>query len=93
MIFIYLFALNGITKFPPEPMAGGDDFDPSMKFGDILGQFPANGRKTGNRCYSQRNTFAERAVQMTNTTASAATSPMCGHHASPFHIPSMSDTA
>jgi hypothetical protein len=44
-------------------------------------------------CYSQRNTFAESAVQTTNTTASAATSPMCANHGSPFHIPSISDTA
>ena len=43
--------------------------------------------------YSQRNTFAESAVQIANTTTSAATSPMCADHASPFKIPSRSETA
>ena len=43
--------------------------------------------------YSQRNTFAESAVQIAKTTTSAATSPMCVDHASPFRIPSRSDTA
>src|SRR5450755_990420 len=37
--------------------------------------------------HSQRNTFAESAVQIANTTANAATSPMCADHASPFQIP------
>jgi hypothetical protein len=49
-------------------------------------------RASRNPCYSQRNTFAESAVHTTNTTASAATSPTCAHHASPFQIPSSSDT-
>ena len=43
--------------------------------------------------YSQRNTFAETAVQIANTTTSATMSPMCADHASPFRIPSRSDTA
>ena len=43
--------------------------------------------------YSQRNTFAERAVQAKKTKANAATSPMCADHASPLQIPSRSDTA
>jgi hypothetical protein len=37
--------------------------------------------------YSQRNTFAESAVQTKKTTASAATSPACADHVSPFQIP------
>ena len=43
--------------------------------------------------YSHRNTFAESAVQTANTTTSAARSPMCADHASPFKIPLRSDTA
>ena len=43
--------------------------------------------------YSQRNTFAESAVQTANMTARAATSLVCADHASPFHIPWSSDTA
>src|SRR5450755_4118937 len=46
-----------------------------------------------NICYSQRNTLAESAVHTINATASAATSRACAHHASPFQIPSSSDTA
>jgi hypothetical protein len=33
------------------------------------------------------------AVKIANTTTSAGTSPMCANHASPFQIPSRSDTA
>src|ERR1022692_4384168 len=43
--------------------------------------------------YSQRNTFAESAVQTANTTTRAATSPRWADHASPFQIPWSSDTA
>jgi|SRR5580693_1333604 hypothetical protein len=43
--------------------------------------------------YSQRNTFAESAVQTTKTTANAATSPTCADHASPFQIPWSRGTA
>ena len=43
--------------------------------------------------YSQRKTFAESAMQTTKTTASAATSPRCADHASPFQMPCSSDTA
>ena len=46
-----------------------------------------------NSCYSQRNTFAESAVQMTKTTARAATSPTCADHVSPIQIPWRSATA
>ena len=46
-----------------------------------------------NTCYSQRNTFAESAVHTINATASAVRSRVCAHHASPFQIPSSSDTA
>ncbi len=38
--------------------------------------------------YSQRKTFAESAVQTTNTTVSAMISPTCADHASPLQIPS-----
>ena len=44
-------------------------------------------------CYSQRNTFAETAVHTINATASAVRSRACADHASPFQIPSSSDTA
>ena len=37
--------------------------------------------------HSQRKTFAESAVEMTNTTASAATRRDGLTHPSPFHIP------
>ena len=37
--------------------------------------------------YSQRNTFADSAVQKKKNAASAATSPTCADHASPFQIP------
>ncbi len=52
-------------------------------------------RKAGFRRlpYSQRNTFAESAVQTANTTTRAATSPMCADHASPFQMPWSSATA
>ena len=43
--------------------------------------------------YSQRNTFADIAVQMTNVSVSAATSVPCASHDSPFQIPSSNDTA
>lgn len=43
--------------------------------------------------YSQRNTFAESAVQTTNTTTSPATSPLCADHASPLQIPCSKETA
>ena len=43
--------------------------------------------------YSQRNTLAERAVHTANTATSAATSPRCARHGSPFQIPSSSETA
>jgi len=43
--------------------------------------------------YSHRNTFAESAVHTMNVTASAVRSRACAHHASPFQIPSSSDTA
>jgi hypothetical protein len=43
--------------------------------------------------YSQRNTFAESAVQATNTRTRAAMSPTWTDHASPFQIPWSSDTA
>ena len=46
------------------------------------------GSGTRNRTYySQRNTFADSAVQTKKTAASATTSPMCADHASPFQIP------
>jgi hypothetical protein len=67
--------------------------------GKLLASVPANvalkriSRISRNVCYSQRNTFAESAVHTINTPASAATSPTCAHHASPFQIPSSSDTA
>ncbi len=41
----------------------------------------------------QRNTFAESAVHTRHTAASAATSPMCADHASPFQMPWSSETA
>lgn len=37
--------------------------------------------------YSQRNTLAESAVQITNTTTSPTMSPICADHGSPFQIP------
>jgi hypothetical protein len=43
--------------------------------------------------YSQRNTLAESAVQTTKTAASAATSPTCADHGSPFQIPWSRGTA
>jgi hypothetical protein len=43
--------------------------------------------------YSQRNTFPESAVQITNTRTSATMSPVCADHASPFKTPWSSDTA
>jgi putative transposase len=43
--------------------------------------------------YSQRNTFPESAVQITNTRTSATRSPACADHASPFKIPWSSETA
>ena len=43
--------------------------------------------------YSQRNTLAESAVQITNTRMRPATSPACASHDSPFQIPSRSETA
>jgi hypothetical protein len=43
--------------------------------------------------YSQRNTFDESAVQIANTATSAATSPLCADHASPFQILWSRDTA
>jgi hypothetical protein len=46
-----------------------------------------------NAGYSQRNTFAESAVQTAKTTASAATSPTCADHVSPFQIPWSRGTA
>src|SRR5580704_1269024 len=49
--------------------------------------------RRGRPCYSQRNTFAESAVNTANTTASAAKSPRCAAHASPFHMPASNDTA
>src|SRR5262245_46334937 len=42
--------------------------------------------------HSQRNTFAEIAMQTTNTATSAATSPTCADHGSLFRIPVSSDT-
>src|ERR1700679_1311459 len=50
-------------------------------------------RRSSTSRYSQRNTFAESAVHTANTAASAATSPKCARHGSPFQIPSSSDTA
>ena len=43
--------------------------------------------------HSQRNTFADRAVQMTKTATSAATSLQWADQASPFQIPWSKDTA
>jgi hypothetical protein len=43
--------------------------------------------------HSQRNTFADSAVNTTITNVSAATSPACAAHPSPFQIPLNSDTA
>ena len=50
-------------------------------------------RPAGPQLYSQRNTFADIAVQTTNVSTSAATSVPCASHDSPFQIPSSSDTA
>jgi hypothetical protein len=44
-------------------------------------------------CYSQRNTFAESAVHTMNPRTRATMSRACVHHASPFQIPSSSETA
>lgn len=43
--------------------------------------------------YSQRKTFAESAVQTTNTRTNAAMSPTCADQASPSQIPRSRDTA
>jgi|SRR5580692_1592392 hypothetical protein len=43
--------------------------------------------------YSQRNTFAERAMHTANAIAKAAKSPTCANQGSPTHMPSRSDTA
>src|SRR5579864_2605741 len=45
------------------------------------------------RGYSQRNTFADSAVQIAKMTISAKMSPMCADHASFFQIPWSRDTA
>ena len=42
--------------------------------------------------YSHRNTRADRATHAAKTSASAARSPTCADHGSPFQIPSSSDT-
>ncbi len=46
-----------------------------------------------NECYSQRNTFAERAVHTANDTVSATKSDAWARHGLPFQMPSSSDTA
>ena len=60
-------------------------FQQPAKQGDAMG--------TAQCAHSHRKTFADSAVNTTITNASAATSPACADHASPFQIPLSSDTA
>src|SRR5580698_1244426 len=61
--------------------------------GEVTREGAPPGRQLLPAVYSQRKTFDDSAVQIANTTTSAATSPMCADHASPLKIPSSSDTA